>query len=247
MKLLELFSGTQSIGNEARKRNWNVVSLDRDLPSDIKEDILTWDYKIYPTGHFDLITASPVCLYWSLIRKSWIGRKLKMHGDVIITKEILENDINKFGKPMVDKLREIINYFKPKYWWIENPKSSSMKNYITDLPYYDVDYCQYSNWGYKKPTRFWTNIKNFTPKTCHKLCPNIITGTKRHSLGLGGGRFILDGELVILNTKEKRDKYKKKQNVHKIVSEKVVKSTTKKQRYRIPSKLINDLFDCCII
>jgi hypothetical protein len=31
---------------------------------------------------------------------------------------------------MVDKVFEIIEYFKPKYYWIENPKSSSMWKYI---------------------------------------------------------------------------------------------------------------------
>jgi hypothetical protein len=26
-----------------------------------------------------------------------------------------------------------------------------------NLPYTDVDYCRYSEWGYKKRTRIWTN------------------------------------------------------------------------------------------
>jgi hypothetical protein len=29
---------------------------------------------------------------------------------------------------MVDKVFEIIEYFKPKYYWIENPKSSLCGN-----------------------------------------------------------------------------------------------------------------------
>lgn len=174
MKLLELFSGTHSIGKVAKERNIEVVSLDRDLPADIQEDIMTWNYKIYPEGHFDIITASPVCLWWSICRLGWIGRKIKAHGDKIITKEILQEDIDKYGKPMVDKVREIINYFKPKYYWIENPQTSRMKTYIIDLPYYDVDYCKYSDWGYKKRTRFWTNIKGFDNKLCKNNCENII-------------------------------------------------------------------------
>ena len=28
--------------------------------------------------------------------------------------------------------------------------------------------CMYSDYGYKKPTRFWTNIKGFNPKKCKK-------------------------------------------------------------------------------
>jgi hypothetical protein len=171
VRVLELFSGTGSIQKVCVERGWDVVSLDRDLKADIKEDIMTWDYKKdYKPGDFDIITASPVCLWWSKLRNTWIGRKIKAHGDKLITKELLLEDIEKYGKPMVDKVREIIDYFKPKYWWIENPQTGKMKEYITDLDYYDVDYCKYSNWGYKKRTRFWTNIKGFEPKKCNKDC-----------------------------------------------------------------------------
>lgn len=171
VRVLELFSGTGSIQKVCVERGWDVVSLDRDLKADIQEDIMTWDYKKdYKPGDFDIITASPVCLWWSKLRNTWIGRKIKAHGDKIITKELLLEDIEKYGKPMVDKVREIIDYFKPKYWWIENPQTGKMKEYITDLDYYDVDYCKYSNWGYKKRTRFWTNITGFVPKKCNKDC-----------------------------------------------------------------------------
>ena len=169
MNVLELFSGTHSFGKVSHKLGYNVVSLDRDLSNKcpftdyvsenhIMEDIMTWDYKIYKPNHFKLITASPVCLWWSRCRFSWIGRKLKAHGDTIITKEILDNDIDLYGKPMVDKVFEIIDYFNPQYFIIENPSTGKMVNYINDLiPFYDVDYCMYGL-TYKKPTRFWTNI-----------------------------------------------------------------------------------------
>jgi hypothetical protein len=220
VKVLELFSGTHSIGKVAKARGYEVVSLDRDLPADINTDIMTWDYKNdYKEGEFDIITASPVCLWWSILRLSWVGRKLKAHGDKIITKEILQNDINIYGKPMVDKVREIIDYFKPKYYWIENPCSGSMKDYIRDLPYYDVDYCQYSNWGYRKNTRFWTNIKDFIPKVCDGInCVNMMPNTKKHSKRLGA---------ITKGTNQTS-----KVSLH--------------EKYRIPQKLIEDLFDKCI-
>ncbi len=180
MKVLELFSGTHSIGKIAHKRGFEVVSVDRDIGAEcplgsgyksdlhIQKDIMTWDYKKdFKEGEFDLITASPVCLWWSRCRFSWIGRKLKAHGDKIITQDILNEDIEKFGVPMIDKVFEIIDYFKPKYWWIENPKSGKMKEYINDLiPFYDVDYCQYGI-SFRKPTRFWTNIKGLKFKKCN--------------------------------------------------------------------------------
>jgi hypothetical protein len=226
MRLLELFSGTHSVGKVAKSEGYEVVSLDLILPADIKADIMTWNYKVYPPGYFNLITASPVCLWWSKLRNSWVGRK--MHGK-ICTKESLKNDIDKFGKPMVDKVFEIIDYFKPKYWWVENPQSGKMKDYI-NKPYYDVDYCMYSEWGYKKRTRFWTNIKGFTPKTCDKKCKNIVGG--RHKKVLGNGYVLVNGKSILANTKELRKKYK---------GAKCSSSTNKLDRYRIPPQLIKEL------
>ena len=116
MKVLELFSGTGSIRSVCIKKNWEVVSLDLILPATINEDIMTWDYKnLYPPHYFDLITASPVCTYFSKLRNCHIGGGM--------TKESIQKDIDDYGKPMVDKTREIINYFKPKYFLIENPQS----------------------------------------------------------------------------------------------------------------------------
>ena len=53
MKLLELFSGTGSVGRVAKEKGFEVISLDL-KNADINCDILQWDYKIYPSGYFDL-------------------------------------------------------------------------------------------------------------------------------------------------------------------------------------------------
>jgi len=188
MNHLELFSGTHSFGKVSSKLGYNVYSLDRDLgdkcpfteyqsQNHIKQDIMTWDYKQFDRGFFKIITASPVCMWWSHLRRSWIGRKIKAHGDTIITRDILNQDIEKYGVPMVDKVFEIIDYFNPDYYIIENPRSGKMKEYINDLiPYYDVDYCMYSDFGYRKTTRFWTNIEGLQFNKCNH---------KKHKLALG--------------------------------------------------------------
>lgn len=243
VRVLELFSGTGSISKVCLERKWDVVTLDRDMKSDIQEDIMTWDYKKnYKPGDFDIITASPVCLYWSKCRNSWIGRKIKMHGDTIITKEILQEDIDRYGKPMVDKVREILDYFKPKYFWIENPQTGSMKTYITDLPFYDVDYCKYSDFGYQKRTRFWTNIEGFVPKKCKKDC-GYTSEKGSHKINLGGNRRYRHketGEIYVPSTKKQR------QEIDKSLYHPIERcTTTKHDRYRIPFKLIRELFDCC--
>lgn len=228
-RILELFSGTHSIGKEAEKLGYEVYSLDRDIGSKcpfgseyesknhFKEDIMTFNYKQFPKNYFHVITASPVCLWWSHLRNSWIGRKLKRM-DRPLTKEDIENDIEKYGIPMVEKIYEIIEYLNPTYWWIENPQTGRMKEYINDLiPYYDVDYCKYSDFGYKKRTRLWTNIKGFQPKLCNLDCNNIIkiNNVMKHKEALG---------------------HTKKNNWN---------GKLQLERYRIPSKLIIELLNLC--
>mgnify|MGYP003148562008 CR=1 FL=1 len=237
MKVLELFSGTHSVGKVAKKLGASVVSLDRDLGSKcpwtdyesevhIKADIMTWDYKKdYKKGDFDIITASPVCLWWSILRESWIGRKSpKIHPTDVITKKHILDDIEKYGKPMVDKVFEIIDYFEPKYWWVENPATGRMKEYITDKKFYDVDYCKYCNWGYKKRTRIWTNIENFTPRLCKNDCENMITvdGKNTHKLNLGNkeGQKLGRKHAAIIGVNYRHNRL---------------------ERYRIPEKLIEEL------
>ena len=234
-KLLELFSGTHSIGKVLHNKGYEVYSLDRDLggtngdytsTNHFKVDILTWDYKQFPKGYFDLITASPVCATWSAMRRTWIGRiskTLRPQGGKV-TKQDLEDRINEDGKPMVDKIFEIINYFEPDNWWIENPQTGSMKFYIeSEYPefntYYDFDYCKYTNWGYQKKTRFWTNIEDITPLKCKKDCDNMIVGTKVHKTRIGISKVI----------RERNEKLGMNMNQNMI------------ERYRIPEKIIEVL------
>jgi site-specific DNA-cytosine methylase len=66
MNTLELFSGTQSFS----KRVPNPVSVDllpKFKPTHIA-DMMTWDYKQYPTGYFEIVWASPPCTQYSKAR-----------------------------------------------------------------------------------------------------------------------------------------------------------------------------------
>ena len=231
---------------------FNVISLDRDMDgkcpfgsgydnskNHIQTDIMTWNYKEFPKGYFHLITASPVCMWWSVLRYSWIGRKLKGM-DRVLTKDDIDADIEKYGMPMVDKVFEILEYFEPNYYLIENPQTGRMKTYINDLiPYYDVDYCKYSDYGYKKTTRFWTNIPNFIPKRCNLDCNNLIehNNQKLHRDKIGGNDLVIsNGKLVRVNTKELRKKHKKDLSIN------YGGGSNRLDRYRIPQSLIEELF-----
>ena len=267
MKLLELFSGTHSIGKVAHELNIDVVSLDKDLDDTcplgtnykskkhFKINIFDWDYKKeYPKGYFDIITASPVCVWWSTLRATNIGKKMKLHNGKKLTREMIEEDIEKYGVPMVDKVFEIIDYFQPKYWWIENPQTGRMKEYINDLiPFYDVDYCKYSDFGYKKRTRFWTNMEGFNPKLCKNDCDSIITiETQKGDIHPSGS--IIKSEYRKLHSNVisyKKQKAIKKFHVNTFSKINPIQKTigggnSRLDRYRIPKSLIEELFNLCI-
>ena len=67
MRLLELFSGTGSIGRAFRSRGWEVDSLDIQPGATIESDIMTWDYRGVPR-HYDFVWASPPCTEYSKAR-----------------------------------------------------------------------------------------------------------------------------------------------------------------------------------
>jgi site-specific DNA-cytosine methylase len=236
MRVLELFSGTHSVGKVCEEKGYEVISLDL-KGADINQNILEWDYTIYPIGYFDIIWGSPPCDTFSALRKTWIGRKLKAHNGLVCTKELLQKDIDEIGLPILRRTEEIINYFKPTYYFIENPQTGTMKNYMNHHNHYDVDYCMYSDFGYQKRTRIWTNIKDFNNKLCDGNCGNIENG--KHKVNFGGNKMINDnGKIIKVKTKELREKYKDFKNIHPYLKG---GGNNRNERYRIPFKLINDL------
>ncbi len=184
MKVLELFSGTGSVGKCCKELGYETLSLDIDGRADINMSILEWDYKAYPKDEFDIIWASPPCATFSCLQLSWLGRE---RDGKIFTREQMESDMQTIGEPLVKKALEIIEYFNPPLWFIENPNTGRLKDreFMKGLPFYVVDYCMYSDWGYRKRTRVWTNKVGWNAKTCDGkgTCGNMVE--KLHKTNLG--------------------------------------------------------------
>ena len=175
---LDLFCGSNSVGGRLRELGFQVVSVDN-RPSTNPTfcvDILTWKYwEVFSPGDFEVIGASPPCTEYS--RAKTIG-----------TRDLEGADL------LVQKALEIISFFKPKFWWVENPRSGLLKEreVVKGIPFVDVDYCQFCDWGYKKPTRFWACklISDLPPVLCNpRICPNVHRkwdGKRKHFRLLGG-------------------------------------------------------------
>lgn len=171
-KLLELFCGTKSIGKEFEKLGWEVISLDFDpqFEPTIVADVLTLPFSYF--SGFDVIWASPPCQAFSVAQ---IGRNW-YHDNTPKTASALQ------GLQILQKTLDFIDYVKPKYYFIENPRGKMRK--ILDLPLQTVTYCQYGDFR-MKPTDIWTNsgwvgrpaCKN--GDTCHTPAPRgSQTGTQ---------------------------------------------------------------------
>ena len=167
-KLLELFSGTGSIGKVAVNYGFEVISLDMDMDATIKMDIMDWDYRVYPPKYFDVIWASPPCTEYS--RAKTVGtRKIEQANNI------------------VKRVLEIIAYYEPIYYMIENPQTGLLKSqiFMSDISYNDLDYCKYGML-YRKRTRIWNNLINWIPKPlCKKDCGNVVDNKHKQSAQRG--------------------------------------------------------------
>jgi len=159
MKVLELFSGTGSVGKCCKELGWDVVSVDMILPADHQVDIMDFDYKQYDKDEFDIIWASPPCTEYSAMNYCRPEKTPDIEG----------------ANKLVLKTLEIINYFDCEYWFMENPQTGTLKNqpFMSSLNYYDVDYCMYKH-PIRKRTRIWTNKKDFDNKLCDKSCGLMV-------------------------------------------------------------------------
>tara|TARA_Y100001972_G_scaffold105487_1_gene133064 strand:- start:250 stop:879 length:630 start_codon:yes stop_codon:yes gene_type:complete len=182
MKILELFKGSGSITKYFIDNNdVEVISLDilEKYNPTICSDIMTFDYKQFDIGYFDIIWASPECKIFSQLQHTHIGKKWN-------SLEHLKNEREK-NKIYINKTIEIIDYLKPTYYFIENPLYSKIWDYIDNKNYIDnyviVDYC-YFGYNYKKPTKILTN----------KILENKRCSCKKHNMRLGiTGKNIKNG------------------------------------------------------
>jgi len=148
VRILVLFSGTGSVEKEFVRcfPSAAVVTLDNDprwQPTHLSP-IAHWDPTRYPPGYFDVVWASPPCTQYSQARTTGGPPDLK------------GADRN------VKSALDIIEYLKPKHWFLENPEGRypnalRLRPVVRGLP--QPLFCTYCKYGerYRKPTCIWTS------------------------------------------------------------------------------------------
>ena len=192
MKLLDLFSGGKSVARIAETLGYEVTTLDIDKNTNptVCANVLDFNYKShFEPGDFNVVWASPPCDTFTAARRSNIGRMV--HNEMMTSERIIF-DRETLGVPLLRRTQEIIEYLQPKVWFIENPYTGSMKNYITEKPAV-FDYCMFG-FEYRKRTAVWSNVP-LESVMCDGS--HLIDGRHRRSAigtstsgipGQGGGR-----------------------------------------------------------
>ena len=156
MRLLELFSGSGSIG---KAFPGEVVSVDLVGDPTHKTDIFDWDFTVYPQGYFSVVWASPPCTQYSPARTTAKTARDLEGADRLVKRAIF-----------------LIEYFCPKYFFIENPWRGMLRHreVVASLPSpKKVSYCMYGSPGYQKNTAIWTNADiNFN--ICQGKCGQMV-------------------------------------------------------------------------
>lgn len=183
MNVLELFAGSRSIGKQAEKLGMNVFSSDLVEFEGINYPVSILDFDVTKVPFQpDIIWASPPCTSFSVasIGHHWTGGKGAY---------IPKTDGARLGLELVKKTLEIIDHFKPTYWFMENPRGVLRKLPVVEgLKRNTVTYCQYGD-ERMKPTDIWTNSNLWIPRPmckngdpCHVAAPRgSRTGTQGRS------------------------------------------------------------------
>ena len=163
--LLELFSGTGSVGRSFRARGWDVFSGDIDATAKptLVANVLDLHLDALPP-RVDCIWASPPCTHYSRAR----------------TKAKTPRDLEG-SDAIVQKVLDILEWYDVP-WFMENPESGLLtsRGVVAGLPMRVVDYCKYGK-PYRKRTAIWTNTC-WEPRQplCKHDCP-VSSGSKHTS------------------------------------------------------------------
>ena len=197
MKILELYSGTQSISKQFREKGHETLCIElnpifESEPWNLNQwtmSVLDLEVKkiLKEFGQPDVVWASPMCTTYSLAA-SGAGHRQKINGKIYpkSSKAHLHDAILIHAISIIEELN-------PTLYYIENPRGGMRNAWFMDKwneqGRHTVTYCQYGDTR-MKPTDIWTNHPNpkFKPACkngdpCHVSAPR---GSRTGTQGLKG-------------------------------------------------------------
>lgn len=158
MNALELFSGSCHFSQVSESLGFDAWSVDinKKLNPRVCCNILDFNPQLFPSS-FDIVWASPDCSTFS--RQAYSGlwdKKVKKYRVYSFT-PISEK--SKLGLALLLRTIDIIKYYSPQVWFIENPVGR-MRHIVEMQQFAPFRYSvNYKDWGfdYSKETDIYTN------------------------------------------------------------------------------------------
>lgn len=122
---IEFFAGKQLLTKTFINKKINCLSLDshqvrQSRKLDFKIDFFEFNYKAYYPGYFDFIYFGLPCTTFS---KASGGKHFKNHIEPLTTTALTSIE-------MINRMFEILDYLKPKVYYIENPSGGLCNNHF---------------------------------------------------------------------------------------------------------------------
>ena len=174
LRALDLYSGTGSITKAFREAGHECHSLDLDarFHPTFCANVLTWDFSALPRDRYDVIWASCPCEQYSIARSNALPPRDLALADALVRRTL-----------------EVIEWFQPKAWLVENPAGSMLWQRFEWPRLVTTSYCAYG-FPYRKNTTIATNLADFflrPPCGGAGVCAQMVGTQHRQHAQKGGG------------------------------------------------------------
>jgi site-specific DNA-cytosine methylase len=181
--MIELFAGSGILANTFKENNYNTLTIGfkdkTEYKLDLEMNILDVDYDLLELikasmGKVNVIFSGSPCECFSklgAIHKTFIDGKPNYDNPKLVNAVAVHK-----------KAIQIIEYFNPDIWFIENPSGFlQTMDFMKNIGWiYGLNMCMYNHQingkYFKKPTQLWSNVGIFSFKRCENKYSKHVHG-----------------------------------------------------------------------